>query len=252
MDKLKIKMNEGDHPDVLFEMAMMVRKKYRRRRTKPDWDELISSVVTGATLKYQDPFTTKMLEMELEEDGQLVLTALQRLGNELYTASSLNRTGTESNHETSLTAFNRTGGGKGQEDDWSQNMQCYWCWKKGHKASDCGRRKAGHPKSAKPGSSTTPAGGGGGSSTANQVCARCKGPHMTKNCYHDDANASKRPAGWMVKKDVGGAAVGQPSGAYTKPDKLIVHRSDYNIVAIDRIAPVASIRSVDYNLVSVA
>jgi hypothetical protein len=47
-------------------------------------------------------------------------------------------------------------------------MMCYWCWKKGHKASDCGRRKAGHSKSPKPGSSTTPAsngGGGGGSLT---------------------------------------------------------------------------------------
>jgi hypothetical protein len=50
MDKLTIKMGDSDHPDVLFELAMMVRKKYRRRRTKPTWDELISCIVTGSSL----------------------------------------------------------------------------------------------------------------------------------------------------------------------------------------------------------
>jgi hypothetical protein len=35
MDKLTIKMGDSDHPDVLFKLAMMVRKKYQRRRTKP-------------------------------------------------------------------------------------------------------------------------------------------------------------------------------------------------------------------------
>jgi hypothetical protein len=46
MDKLTIKMGDNDHPDVLFELAMMARKKYRRSRTKPTWDELISCLVT--------------------------------------------------------------------------------------------------------------------------------------------------------------------------------------------------------------
>jgi purine nucleoside permease len=35
IDKLTIKMADGEHSDVLSEKAMMVRKKYRRRRTKP-------------------------------------------------------------------------------------------------------------------------------------------------------------------------------------------------------------------------
>jgi hypothetical protein len=91
IDKLTIKMADGEHPNVLFEKAMMVRKKYQRRRTKPTWDELISCVVTGASGAYQTVFTTKMLEMDQEPDGQLVLSAMKKLGNELYLAGSLSR-----------------------------------------------------------------------------------------------------------------------------------------------------------------
>ena len=78
---------------------MMVRKKYRRRRTKPTLDELISCVVTGATPTYQSAFTIKMLEMDGEPNGQIVLSDFKILGNELYTASSLSRTNVESEHE---------------------------------------------------------------------------------------------------------------------------------------------------------
>jgi hypothetical protein len=49
MNKLTIKMGDSDHPDVLFELAMMERKKYQRRRTKPTWDEFISCIVTGSS-----------------------------------------------------------------------------------------------------------------------------------------------------------------------------------------------------------
>jgi hypothetical protein len=64
-------MADGEYSDVLFEKAMMVRKKYRRRRTKPTWDELISCIVTGTSSAYQTPFTTKMLEMDQEPEGQV-------------------------------------------------------------------------------------------------------------------------------------------------------------------------------------
>jgi hypothetical protein len=69
MDKLTIKMGDNDHPDVLFELAMMVRKKYQRRRTKPTWDELISCIVTGSQLFYQTHFTTINLKLDHEQDG---------------------------------------------------------------------------------------------------------------------------------------------------------------------------------------
>jgi hypothetical protein len=92
IDRLSIKMADGEHPDVLFEKAMMVGKKSWRRRTAPEWDELISSVVTGASNAYQTAFTTNMLEMDQNPDGQLVLSAMKKLGNELYLAGSLSRT----------------------------------------------------------------------------------------------------------------------------------------------------------------
>jgi hypothetical protein len=124
LDKLTIKMAGGEHSDVLFEKALMVRKKYRRRKTKPTWDELISCVVTGASSANQTAFTTKMLEMDQEPDGQVVLTALKKLDNELYLAGSLSRTNVESPHETSLIQFNKK---KTTTDQWTSGMQCYWC-----------------------------------------------------------------------------------------------------------------------------
>ena len=203
-------MNANEHPGVLFEQAMMVRKRYRRRRTKPMWDELISYVVTGATTSYQNSCTTKMLELDGEADGQVVLTVLKQLGNELYTASLLSRTGMESVHETSLIQFK-----KNQTDQWTQGMQCYWCWQLGHKVADCPQRAAGDAKLAKPGSNHTGAtnngGGGGGNSNNNNngggggkpKCGKCRGQHTTKSCFHDPKNASKRPKGWIVKSEFG-------------------------------------------------
>jgi hypothetical protein len=95
-------------------------------------------------------------------------------------------------------------------------MQCYWCWKLGHKSADCSRRQAGQPKLPRPGSTITGAPGGGGNNNNNNsggggktqasLCSRCKGHHHTKNGYHDPANAAKRPMGWVVggtKKEFG-------------------------------------------------
>jgi hypothetical protein len=171
------------------------------------------------------------LEMDQEPDGQVVLTALKKLGNELYLAGSLSRTNVESSHETSLIQFNRK---KTTTDQWTSGMQCYWYWKLGHKSSDCKRRAASEPKLLKPGSKITgaPCGGGGGGdgSKTQDPCGRCKGKHLTKNCYHDPANASKRPAGWIVKtKNVGTIAIDSDSSdSFAK-----VHRSDFSIIAIE-------------------
>jgi hypothetical protein len=176
---------------------MLVRKKYRGRKTKTTWDELISCIVTGSSLFYQT-------HLDHAQDGQIVMNAMKQLGNELYTASHLSRTNVESSHETSLVQFNK----KKQQDQWTQGMQCYWCWKLGHKSSDCSRRQAGQPKLPKPGSTITGAPGGGGNNNNNNndgggktqasQCTRCKGHHHTKNCYHDPVNAAKRPKDWVV------------------------------------------------------
>jgi hypothetical protein len=250
IDKLTIKMADGEHSDVLFEKAMMVRKKYRRRRIKPAWDELISCVVTGAASAYQTAFTTKMLEMDQEPDGQVVLTALKKLGNELYLAGSLSRTNVESAHETSLIQFNKK---KTTIDQWTSGMQCYWCWKLGHKLSDCKRRAAGKPKLPKPGSKImgAPGSGGGGDGGKTQApCGRCKGKHLTKNCYHDPANASKRPAGWIVKmKDVGTVTIDSDSS-----DSFVkVHRPDFSIIVVERPSQASEFKLIkpDFSLVAI-
>jgi hypothetical protein len=242
IDKLTIKMADREHSDVLFEIAMMVRKKYRKRRTKPAWDELISCVVLGASSAYQTAFTTKMLEMDQEPEGQVVLTVLKKLGNELYLVGSLSWTNVESAHETSLIQFNKK---KTTTDQWTSGMQCYWCWKLGHKSSDCKRRAAGEPKLLKPGSKIMVApggggGGGGGGSKTQAPCRRCKGKHLTKNCYHDPVNATRGLAGWIVKtkdqKDVGSVAIDSDSS-----DSFVkVHKPDFSIIAIEQECVVIS------------
>jgi hypothetical protein len=50
-------------------------------------------------------------------------------------------------------------------------------------------------------------------------------------------------------KDVGGAALQGSSGGYERNDQLVIHKSDFNIVAID-YAP-ALVRSVDYSLATI-
>jgi hypothetical protein len=122
-------------------------------------------------------------------------------------------------------------------------MQCYWCWKLGHKSSDCSRRQAGQPKLPKLGSTITGAPGGGGNNNNNSdgggktqasLCTRCKGHHHTKNCYHDPANAAKRPKGWVVggtgKKEFGTVSIDSSNRpvAWTG-----VHKPDFSIIAIE-------------------
>ena len=246
-DKLTIKMAVGEHPDVLFEQAMMVRKKYRSRRTKPTWDELISCVVTGATSTYQSAFTVKMLDIDNEPNGQIVLTALKHLGSELYTGISLSRI-RESDHETSLIQFNNNKNNSGNENEnnsqvqWQQGMQCYWCWKLGHKVTNCPRKAAGDSKLPNPGggddnnNNNNTSGGGGNDDNNNNddgnnnnggggKCGRCNGLHATKNCYHDPANALKRPDGWIVKEEFSEKELGLSSFSNYKPD--------FSIIAID-------------------
>jgi hypothetical protein len=216
MDKLTIKMGDSDHPDVLSKLAMMVRKKYLRQRTKPTWDELISCIVTGSSLFYQTHFTTVMLKLDHEQDRQIVMNAMKQLDNELYTASHLSRTNVESANETSLVQFK-----KKQQDQRTQGIQCHWCWKSGHKSSNCSRRQAGQPKLPKSGSTITGASGGGSNNSNNNNdnndgkkmqasrCTRCKGHHYTKNCYHDPADAAKRPKDLVVncKKEIGTVSI---------------------------------------------
>jgi hypothetical protein len=250
MDKLTIKTGDSDHPDVLFELAMMVRKEYRRRRTKPSWDELISCIVTGSSLFYQTHFTTIMLKLDGEEDNQVMMNAMKQLGNELYTASHLSRTNVEFAHETSLVQFK-----KKQQDQWTQGMHCYWCWKLGHKSADCSRRQTGQPKLPRPGITITGAPGGGGSNNNNNnnnsdgggktqasLCSRCKGHHHTCSCYHGPANAAKRSKGWVVggtKKEFGTVSIDG------------VHKPDFSIIAVEHDCLIdSSIKSIQLLLKS--
>jgi hypothetical protein len=120
-------------------------------------------------------------------------------------------------------------------------MQCYWCWKLGHKSSDCSRQQAGQPKLPKPGSSITGAPGGGGNNNNNNnnnngcgkiqasQCTRCKGHHHTKNCYHDPANASKHPKDWVVggKKELGTVSVD------VIEQQRSIYKPDFSIIAIE-------------------
>jgi hypothetical protein len=140
------------------------------------------------------------------------MNAMKQLGNEFYTASHLSRTNVESAHETSLVQF------KKQQDQWTQGMQCFWCWNLDHKAPDCPRRAAGDSRLPNPGSNSNTNNNNtsngendnnnnnGGSGKTK--CGRCNGHHATESCFHDPAYASKRPDNWIVKKEFSTVAVG--------------------------------------------
>jgi hypothetical protein len=90
------------------------------------------------------------------------------------------------------------------------------------------------------GSKITAAPGGGGGSKTQAPCGRCKGKHLTRNCYHDPANATKRPAGWIMKtkdqKDVGSVAIDlDSSNSFVK-----VHKPDFSTIAIEQECVVIS------------
>jgi hypothetical protein len=115
--------------------------------------------------------------------------------------------------------------------------------KLGHKSADYSRRQAGQPKLPRPGSTITGAPGGGGNNNnsdggGKNSCTRCKGQHYTKNCYHEPANASKRPKGWIVggtKEEFGTVSIDADDGVH-KPDFFIIaveHDCSINSSAID-------------------
>jgi hypothetical protein len=130
---------------------------------------------------------------------------------------------------------------KKQQDQWTQGMQCYWCWKLGYKSADCSRRQAGQPKLPRPGSTITGDPGGGGNNYINNnsdsgsksLCTQYKGHHHTKNCYHDPANAAKRPKGWVVggtKKEFGTSSIDLTNRPVSRTG---VHKPDFSIIAIE-------------------
>jgi hypothetical protein len=152
---------------------------------------------------------------------------------------------------------------KKQQDQWTQGMQCYWCWKLGHNSSDCSRRQAGQPKLPKPGSTITCAPGGGGNNNNNNNndgggktqasrCTRCKGHQHTKKCYHDPANAAKRPKDWVVggggKKEFGTVSI----DSIDRPvDRTSVHKPDFSIIAIEHDHKSSTELKPDFSLVAI-
>jgi len=109
----------------------------------------------------------------------------------------------------------------------------------GHKAPYCPRRAAGDSKLPNPGNNDNNNTGNGENDNNNNnnnggsgktKCGRCNGHHATESSFHDPDNASKRPDNWIVKKEFGTVAVGNPR----MNEQMAVHKPDFSIIAIDK------------------
>eukprot|EP00536_Pseudo-nitzschia_multiseries_P015354 jgi/Psemu1/42207/gm1.42207_g len=109
-------------------------------------------------------------------------------------------------------------GNTDKRNKWAKNAVCYWCQEKGHKTYQCEKRKAGEPRVDKKAnnnnnnnnnSNNNSSGKSNGQKGGTPAkCGKCGGRHKETNCWEDEKNASKRPAGWTSKfKDVQGATI---------------------------------------------
>ena len=63
-DEEKIVMSKSDHPDVLFEQAAIVERKYKHRNCKPTYNELFGRVILGAVDAYRPHMTSKIVSLQ--------------------------------------------------------------------------------------------------------------------------------------------------------------------------------------------
>jgi len=142
-DKKGIVMSEDEHPDRLFARAATVRRKYMFRVSKPTYDELVGSIVSGAAEYYRGFMTSELTRLEALHGADVwderkvdVIKELQKLATSLY----------ESRHiedlpggDTQLSAVQEDpdskprGRGKGRKPI----PTCRICEKKGHNFANC-------------------------------------------------------------------------------------------------------------------
>jgi hypothetical protein len=212
-----IRMNENEHPDLLFERMWAVKRKYSHRSDIfPDDQNLIVHIINGASQTYKEAFTTRLHSWVTQ--GKTLdasfLSDLKDLGNNMYnaTAGGAGSQLAETQLFCSLNAVDA-------RDRWLDEIECYLCGKKGHKAYQCPNKDklesanaaASYAKLKQNQQGTRGGGGGargggngGGRQRFKGTCNLCgKVGHKAAQCWENPSYTGKRPAGWVSRKGKG-------------------------------------------------
>eukprot|EP00536_Pseudo-nitzschia_multiseries_P007996 jgi/Psemu1/19269/gm1.19269_g len=201
-----LKLAIGAPPQDLIEDIYDLQQKYQYKSVSPTLDELFVAFKAALPPYLLMQLTPIMDELQDADTSELELWEVLNLkATSLYqSARSVQSRGGKAK-EMSLLGAEMTDFGSAnpdKRDKWATNAVCYWCKEKGHKAYNCKKCKAGHPRVDKKAENTTTP------QRARAKCGLCGGKHKDANCWEDAKNAAKRPAGWRSKlKDVQGATI---------------------------------------------
>eukprot|EP00536_Pseudo-nitzschia_multiseries_P005184 jgi/Psemu1/303157/fgenesh1_kg.94_\ len=119
-DLENIKMSALAHPEEVFEQIFGLIQKYQYKRIRPTPDLLYAALLQCLPQYLLFPMMWNLDQMCDQNIPQYAIwERLEKLATDLHS----------------------TFAGK-----WAMNVTCYWCQEKGHKAFQCPRREAGHPK----------------------------------------------------------------------------------------------------------
>ena len=85
VEKAKVVLNSGEHPDKQFRRLYLLRKTFRHRSCQASNDELITQLIIGSKDPYRATYTKKLIKLFNEKYGcvvqEVVLEKLQELGS---------------------------------------------------------------------------------------------------------------------------------------------------------------------------
>eukprot|EP00536_Pseudo-nitzschia_multiseries_P006970 jgi/Psemu1/16554/gm1.16554_g len=210
------------HTKELFEQIFGVIQKCHYKTICPTPDNLYAALQEALPAYLLIPITTTLNELHEKNAPQYVIwEKLEQTATNLYNAVVIMQGGGgASANEMSLFGAEMMVGELRTDtrDKWTSNATCYWCQEKGHKAYQCPKRAAVHPKipretnnGSNNGINSISGNGNNGNSHRRQCeckCNICGGRHKDENCWEDDKNASRRPPDWksrLKNNDVQGA-----------------------------------------------
>eukprot|EP00536_Pseudo-nitzschia_multiseries_P015398 jgi/Psemu1/42406/gm1.42406_g len=233
IDLWGLKLAIGAPPQDLIEDIYDLQRKYQYKSVSPSPDELIVAFKASFPAYLLMQLTPLLDELQDADTSELELwEAINLQAASLYkSARSVQSRGGKAKEMSLFGAEMTDFANPDTRDKWPTNAVCYWCKEKGHKAYNCEKRKAGHPRANKKTENTNSNGNSNSNNNNNnnsngnrnnnsgsnrhngkqrgrRKCGICGGNHRDAVCCEDEKNAARRPAGWKSKlKDVQGTTI---------------------------------------------